>query len=110
MTVENVLPLLALVIGILFQVIPGFREFWAAWIWRKLVWLGGCFVASFGLMGLCYAGAPVGFPCTEPFIWGGFSLALQVAALAYLAGDVPVEVRAVYLRLKWSKRLGPGRP
>jgi len=88
MTADLILVVIGTIVGILFQVVPGLKEKWEAWTWRRLAQFGACVIVAFALLGLCYAGAPVPFGCAMPFIWAGLWMAMSAALAAYAAIDL----------------------
>jgi len=76
------------ILSIALEIVPGLSSLWENWAYKRAAWLVGCLVVPLAMMGLCYAGAPVGFECSGPFIWDGLWAALSAAFAAYFAGQM----------------------
>lgn len=84
---QSITAILAIMLSILFQAVPGASAWWATFKYKHAAWLIGCFVVPAVWVGLAYAGAPVGVVLPGPFVWDGLFLILRTGALAYAAGQ-----------------------
>jgi hypothetical protein len=90
--------ILGVIVSIVLEAVPGLADWWSNWAWKRVAWLAGSFVVSFSLVGLAYAGAPVGFEPPDTFIWDGLFLAIGSGVAAYVGGQVSYAVVSHKLR------------
>jgi hypothetical protein len=102
MTGEIVSAIVGTVISLALEIVPGLASLWDKWEWKRGATLLLCLAAGFATMGLCYAGAPVGFECAGPFIWDGLFTAFKASFAAYFLNQVTYAVvsRRVAMRHK----------
>jgi hypothetical protein len=67
----------AFILSFLVERVPGFAERWAASNYKALIVAGAGLVVTVALVGLGYAGAPIG-DLPRPFIWDGLFASVNV--------------------------------
>lgn len=79
---------LGVIVSIALEVVPGIKDKWDTWEYKRAVWLGGSFAVTFGLVGMAYGGAPVFDVELGPFVWDGLLVAIQASTAVYFGGQV----------------------
>jgi len=83
MTGNYVADAVGFVVGLVIQLVPGWREKWEKWPYRLLVLFVICFGVAFASMALvCYASAPLGFDCVPLTSWPGIWACINAGAAA----------------------------
>ena len=83
MTGNYVADAVGFLVGLVIQLVPGWREKWEKWPYRLLVLFGVCFGVAFASMALvCYASAPLGFDCVPLTSWPGIWACINAGAAA----------------------------
>jgi hypothetical protein len=88
LTGEIVAAVLGAVLSIVLQVVPGLDVLWNDWKYKRATWLGGCLLIPLIIVGLVYAGAPLGIQLPGPFIWDGLITAIRAGLAAYFMSQV----------------------
>jgi hypothetical protein len=84
LTGEGISALLAFVLALALELVPGLKEFWENFSYKRALLAGAGLIVAFAILGLDYAGViDVGAP--EPFVWAGL-VAIMRSWLVFAGG------------------------